>query len=201
MGQTDLSTDSNPGRNGTPGANGQQYDVVTFRNLAGLPALVTGTNFQIVVTPHGDPGLVSGDEDEANLDVEWAGAAAPYANLVICHRESQQQRQWDLRRIRIHGGQCHQTSIFPNMPNILSMSYGVCEPQVAATDQNALTLAGQQANAQGQTIVFPSGDSGAADCDTTEPATHGLSVDFPGSMPYATSMGGTTFTGDATNSS
>ncbi len=37
VGQSDLSTDNNPGRNGSPGANGQQYDLVTFRNLAGLP--------------------------------------------------------------------------------------------------------------------------------------------------------------------
>ena len=200
MGQTDLSTDSNPGRNGTPGANGQQYDVVTFRNLAGLPALVTGTNFQIVVTPHGDPGLVSGDEDEANLDVEWAGAAAPYANLVYVIENPNNGGNGTFGAFEYTVDNATNTSIFPNMPNILSMSYGVCELQVAATDQNALTLAGQQANAQGQTVVFPSGDSGAADCDTTEPATHGLSVDFPGSMPYATTMGGTTFTGDATNS-
>lgn len=34
VGQSNLSTDSNPGRNGTPGVNGQQYDLVTFRNLS-----------------------------------------------------------------------------------------------------------------------------------------------------------------------
>src|SRR5271165_5772575 len=51
VGQTQLSTDSNPGRNGTPGANGQQYDVVTFRNLAGLPPV----NLQIKLFGS-DPG-------------------------------------------------------------------------------------------------------------------------------------------------
>ncbi|HZD33499.1 MAG TPA: hypothetical protein VE779_17775, partial [Candidatus Angelobacter sp.] len=35
---------------------------------------------------------------------------------------------------------------------------------------------------------------------TNLPATQGLSVDFPGSMPYSTSIGGNSFTGDIANS-
>ncbi len=52
----------------------------------------------------------------------------------------------------------------------------------------------QQANAQGQTVVGPAGDSGATDCDfDTYPAVDGLAVDFPGSSPFATSAGGSMF--------
>ena len=52
----------------------------------------------------------------------------------------------------------------------------------------------QQANAEGITIVGPSGDSGATDCDyQTVTATQGLAVDFPGSSPFVTSAGGTMF--------
>ena len=70
VGQSQLSTDTNPGRNGSPGVNGQQYDVVTFRNLAGLPPV----NLTVKLTGS-DPGVVSSDVGEANLDLEWAGAA------------------------------------------------------------------------------------------------------------------------------
>ncbi len=195
MGQSDLSPDTNQGHTGTPGVNGQQYDVVTFRNLAGLPPLVTGTNFQILVVPGTtDPGVVTSDADEANLDVEWAGATAPNANLIFVIENANSNGAFGAFEYTVD-------NIATIPANILSMSYGVCEPQVAATDKSALTTATQQANAQGQTVVFPSGDSGAADCDTNEPATQGLAVDFPGSLQYATSMGGTTFSADSANSS
>jgi subtilase family serine protease len=185
VGQSQLSTDSNPGRNGTPGVNGQQYDVVTFRNLAGLPPV------NLTVKLKGsDPGIVSGDAAEANLDVEWSGAAAPNAALIYYLENSN------------NGGafQALTDAVNDNAARIISVSYGTCEAQLTSSTQSQLTTAGQQANAQGQAIVVASGDSGAADCDANLPATHGLSVDFPSSMPYATSIGGTTFTGDTTNS-
>jgi len=186
VGQSQLSTDSNPGRNGSPGVNGQQYDVVTFRNLAGLPPV------NLTVKLKGsDPGIVSGDVGEANLDLEWAGAAAPNAALIYYIEKGS------------NGGafQALVDAVNDNKAQVISVSYGTCEGTLDSNTQTQLTNAGQQANAHNQAIVVASGDSGAADCDATLPATHGLSVDFPGSMPYSTSMGGTTFTGDSTNSS
>jgi subtilase family serine protease len=193
MGQTDLTTDSNPGRNGTPGVNGQQYDVVTFRNLAGLPAL-TSINFQIVVVPpFGDPGVVTADADEANLDVEWPGAIAPNANLTYVIENGNNGGNGAFGAL--------QYAVDNIAANVFTISYGACEPQIDATTKAQMTATGQQANAQGQTIVAPSGDSGAADCDTTAPATQGPAVDFPGSLPTVTSMGGTTFSADSANTS
>jgi subtilase family serine protease len=197
MGQTDLSTDSNPGRNGTPGAvvkgQQQQYDVVTFRNLAGLPAL-TSSNFQtVIVTGTTDPGVVTADADEANLDVEWAGAIAPNANLVYV-----------INTVANNGAGAFGALEWAvtNVPaNVFSISYGLCEPQMDNTTKAALTAAGLQANSQGQTIVTPSGDSGAADCDSTAPAKLGLAVDFPASLTSVTGMGGTTFSADSANTS
>ena len=192
MGQTDLSTDSNPGRNGTPGVNGQQYDVVTFRNLAGLPAL-TSSNFQsLIVTGVTDPGIVTADVNEANLDVEWSGATAPNARLVYVINNPNTSNGafgalvWAVSNVSA---------------NIFSMSYGACETTgVDATTRGQIATATQQANAQGQTVVVPSGDSGAADCDSNSPATQGVAVDFPASLPYVTAMGGTEFSGDSANS-
>jgi len=187
MGQSDLSTDSNPGRNGTPGVNGQQYDLVTFRNLAGLPPV----NLQIVVNGS-DPGIQSGDVDEANLDVEWAGATAPNAKLIYVITSALNNGEGAFGSLIY--------AVDKNLAPIITISYGVCETQAAQSDLTNLTKAGQQANSQGQAIVAPAGDSGAADCDATLPAKAGLAVDFPSSMPYSTGIGGSTFTGDSTNS-
>ena len=190
MGQTDLTTDSNPGRNGTPGVNGQQYDVVTFRGLAGLPAL-TSSNFQsLLVTGVADPGVVTADANEANLDVEWSGATAPNANLIYVINNPTTSNGafgalvWAVNNVKA---------------NIFSISYGECEPQVDATTKAQLIAVGQQANSQGQTIVVPSGDSGAADCDSNSPATQGIAVDFPASIPTVTAVGGTEFAADSAN--
>jgi len=200
MGQSNLSTDSNPGRNGTPGVNGQQYDLVTFRNLAGLPAL-NSTNFQIVIVPpFGDPGVVATDADEANLDIEWAGATAPNANLIFVVENSGNGGTGAFGALEYTVDNATNTAVFPTKPNIISISYGECEAQVSATDKSALTTAAQQAATQGQTIVAPSGDSGAADCDSNVPATQGLAVDFPASIPTVTAVGGTAFSADSTNS-
>ncbi len=52
----------------------------------------------------------------------------------------------------------------------------------------------EQANAQGQTIVGPGGDSGATDCDFVNyPAVGGLAVDYPAASPFVTAAGGSMF--------
>ncbi len=181
VGQSDLSTDTN---------HGNQYDVVTFRNVSNLPPV----NLQVVLVPGDqDPGIVANDVDEANLDVEWSGAVAKDASLIYVNS---------------------QNALFSAMPYaidqdlapVISVSYGICEAQLSPSEINTLTTVAQQANAQGQTIVASSGDSGPAACDyTTDPnnpvkvATHGYAVDVPASLPYVTGMGGAEFSeGDAT---
>ena len=181
VGQSDLSVDNNPGRNG-------QYDVVTFRSLAGLPA----ANLQTLLVPGStDPGVVSGDVTEANLDLDWSGGVAPKAALYYVFANAKSGGAFDALLYAVNN----------NLTNVISVSYGICEPQIDSPTLTLLTNAGQQANAQGQTIVVASGDSGAADCDTGTIATHGLAVDVPSAMPYVTSTGGTTFSVDGTNPS
>jgi len=55
-------------------------DVRDFRSMFGLPA-----NDPKIIVNGPDPGLqlASGDEEESDLDVEWAGAVAPAANIVF----------------------------------------------------------------------------------------------------------------------
>jgi len=181
MGQADLSTDTN---------HNNQYDVQTFRTVSNLPTV----NLQVILVPgQSDPGSTTGDQDEANLDLEWSGAVARNASLIYVNSKNALFTSL-------------QYAVDQNLAPVISISYGLCEPQFSSSDIATLTAMGQQANVQGQTIVSSSGDGGPADCDySADPnnpvksATHGYAVDVPASLPYVTGMGGTGFSeGDAT---
>jgi subtilase family serine protease len=158
-------------------------DIATFRSLSGLSANVP----QVILVPgSSDPGVIVGDLTEADLDIEWAGAVARNAQIIYVN-----SKNGALDSL--------QYAVNQNLAPVLSVSYGDCEPHFTASDVAFFVSVGQQANAQGQTIVAPSGDDGAADCDFptgTTPvtvATHGLAVDLPAGTPYVTGVGGTAF--------
>jgi subtilase family serine protease len=163
MGQTDI----------------QVQDIRTFRQLSGLPA----SDPQVVlVAGSKDPGIVRTDLGEADLDIEWSGAIARNATVVYVNSANGAFDSLEY-------------AISHNLAPVMSISYGDCEQNQTSTDVTTLTAMSQQANAQGITIVAPSGDGGAADCDSDFPgrmnAELGANVDFPGSLPYVTSVGGT----------
>jgi len=164
------------------GGPGNYTDVIKFRANSGLSA----PHLTSLLIPNTtDPGVVSGDIDEANLDVEWAGGVAPNANILYV-----------IGNGHTAGGSFDALvyAVNQNLAPVISVSYDTCEPFLDSATQTLLVNAGMQANAQGQTIVVASGDSGGAGCDYNNyPATHGLAVDFPASMPYATAVGGTEF--------
>jgi subtilase family serine protease len=160
MGQTDISL----------------TDVAAFRSASGLPA-----NNPTVVLSGPDPGTVSSDVDEAQLDVEWSGAVAPSASIIFVNST-------DVLNTSLV------QAIDNNIAPVISISYGLCENSSSLAALNSFNQLFQQANAQGITIVGPAGDSGATDCDfqfTT--ASQGLAVDFPASSPFVTGAGGTMF--------
>ncbi|QHS51311.1 protease pro-enzyme activation domain-containing protein [Edaphobacter sp. 12200R-103] len=155
-------------------------DVAAFRSAAGLPAKAP----QVTQATGYVAGKVSGDLDEAQLDVEWAGAVAPNAtvNFVTVGASNSASVVNALS-----------FAITNNLAPIISMSYGNYEDAWGQSNIDAINQMLQQANAQGMTVIVASGDSGATDHDTAPPAKNGLAVDFPGSSPYATSAGGTMF--------
>ena len=151
-------------------------DVAAFRSASGLPA-----NAPTVKLYGTDPGPVSGDLEEASLDVEWSGAAAPSAAILYVNST-------DVLNTSLPN------AIENNLAPIVSISYGLCENAATISALDSFNQLFQQANAQGITIVGPSGDSGATDCDYQfATATQGLAVDFPASSPFVTSAGGTMF--------
>ncbi len=165
-------------------------DIATFRSLSGLPA-----NAPVVQQIPGANTLVSSqDIGEADLDVEWAGAVARKATIIYVNAgTSASMSVFDSLAYAINNKITvgNTTQFVP----VLSISYGNCEANWSASDIHSFTSLFQQANTQGQTVVGPSGDSGAADCEafTATSATHGLAVDFPASSAFVTGVGGSQF--------
>ncbi|MGH9350554.1 MAG: S53 family peptidase, partial [Terriglobia bacterium] len=158
-------------------------DIDAFRSASGLPA----NDPTVVLIPgSADPGLSTTDITEADLDVEWAGAIAPDAAIIY-----------------VNSGNAFdslQYAVDQDVAPVAVITYGSCEQQWDPGALETLENEAQQANAEGMTIVAPSGDDGAADCDgSTNPntvvtsATQGLAVDAPASLPEVTGIGGTEF--------
>ncbi|HEY0163109.1 MAG TPA: S53 family peptidase, partial [Edaphobacter sp.] len=163
-------------------------DVAAFRTAAGLPANAP----QVVQVPNQyiSGTRSTGDLGEAHLDVEWAGAVAPNATILfVTVGANQNAGVFDALNYAVSS----------NQAPIISVSYGGCESSWSQSDVATLNLIFQQANAQGITIVGPSGDSGATDCDVAGLASEGLAVDFPASSPFVTGAGGTMFTADTSD--
>jgi subtilase family serine protease len=175
MGQTDLTSG-----NALPDAN-----ITAFRNAAGLPPI----NLTVKLAPGSqDPGISTADIDEAHIDVEWSSSAAPGASILYYYGA-------DVLKNSLT------QAIDNNIAHIVTVSYGLCESSWGTSSLYSYTQMLQQGNAQGQTIISSSGDSGATDCDVDGLASEGLAVDFPGSSPYVTSAGGTMFSGDVSSPS
>ena len=152
-------------------------DVQTFRTMFNLPK----NDPQIVLIPGSkDPGIVSGDVVEADLDVEWAGAVAKNASLTYVYSRN----VFD----------AVQYAVAQNLAPVIGLSYGTCETGAQST-ATLLRLVAQQANAQGITWIASSGDSGAFGCESSTAATavQGTAVTLPASIPEVTAVGGTSF--------
>ncbi len=163
-------------------------DVVTFRNAFGL-SRYSGAFTQVIpagANTCGNPG-VNGDEDEAAIDAEWAGAAAPNAaiELAACADTT-----------TVFGGLIAMQNMINSKlpPSIISMSYGQCESQNGNAANAAYLSTYQQAAAEGISVFVSAGDEGAASCDADEPyATQGIAVSGLASTPYNVAVGGTDF--------
>ena len=157
-------------------------DVAQFRTAAGLPAI--NLKLQSAAAGGADGGVSAVDVDEAHLDIEWSGAAAPGATILFVYSTN-----------NIFADSLTY-AIDNKVAPIITISYGLCETGWGTAMLASYNSLLAQANAQGQTVISSSGDAGATDCDGVGIATEGLNVDFPASSPYATSAGGTMFSGD-----
>jgi len=134
-------------------------DVTTFRTAFGLSGY-TGTFTQ--TTPSGctNPGqLATGDQGEAALDVEWAGAVAPNANVVLYACKSTLTTDGIDLSVQKAVNDAAAAKIF-------TLSYGSCESSMGSTENASYNTWWQQAASEGITVFVSAGDQGAAVCDS-----------------------------------
>ncbi len=151
-------------------------DIEAFRTAAGL-----AQNNPTIELVGQDPGRLinTGDETESDLDLEWAGAIGKNASIIF------------VEAVDVDTAITH--AIDNDLAPILSTSYGLCEADTGMAYTTTQTTQYEQANAEGMTVIAAAGDNGAADCDSSYPATQGPAVDEPASLPNVTGVGGTTF--------
>jgi len=172
-------------------------DVTDFRNIFGLTPYTYSLNANCpaspcleVITNGPDPGLVSGDEGESDLDVEWSGAVAPGANIIFVTTEFSATDGFG--GVDSSAEYIVDNSVAP----IMSESYGSCEANLGSGGNAFYSALWQQAAAEGITVVVSAGDNGSAGCDdpnSENSATLGLGVSGLASTPYNVAMGGTDF--------
>lgn len=159
-------------------------DIQLFRQSFNLPA----SDPELLLVPGSpDPGH-TGDEFQAAMDVEWAGAVSRKAKIAYVFADPSA------------GGAfaAAQYAIDNNLAPVIAISYGACEKSMAGSAISAFEMELQKANALGITVIASSGTIGAAACDANDAfpasqATQGLSVNYPASSPEVTAVGGTQF--------
>ncbi|HXY06277.1 MAG TPA: S53 family peptidase [Terriglobales bacterium] len=159
-------------------------DANAFSTRFGLPPL-TSSNFHILysftVPTCGAP------DPEINIDVEWAHAIAPGANIDLVVPPSASFMDVD-------EGELY--AIANGLGNIISGSYGSEELYTPTAELNEENLINEIAAATGISANFSSGDSGDYTFDLIGlPA----SVSAPADSPYATAVGGVSLALESNN--
>ena len=135
-----------------------ESDWRSFRETFGLSSFTAG-NFKQVYPDCPSPGQ-NGDEIEAALDVEWASAAAPDANIELSAcGNSKTVAGLDLAILNL-------LDLAP--PDIISDSYGLCETITGQTEVALENREAQIATALGTTFFIAQGDTGADECSPVE---------------------------------
>ena len=134
-----------------------------------------------------DPGdLGAGEDDEADLDVEWSGAVAKNATIkFVVSKSTNTTDGVDLSA---------QYIVNNNLAPVMSVSFGQCESVMEAAENAFYNNLWSQAAAQGITVFVSAGDSGVAGCSAGSASTgSGAGVNGLSSTPYNVAVGGTQF--------
>jgi subtilase family serine protease len=180
-------------------------DVTAFRSAFGLPAYSAPTGSTpgfSVIHPNTAPGdcptaanSCVGDLFENSLDVEWAGAIAPKASIILVASTNGTGSTYTSDPVYVSSDYIVQH----NTAAIMNVSYGECELGLGTAGNTGYNNLWQTASAEGIAVFVASGDQGSASCDAGSPqhgpygAQFGLSVSGVASTPYNTAVGGTDF--------
>jgi subtilase family serine protease len=154
-------------------------DVTDFRNITNLPAAKLN-----IILNGPDPGII-GDESEALVDVDYAGAFVPNATLnFVVSASTDFNGGIDLSTVY---------AVDNLVSPITSLSYGGCETLDDTFGGATLyQYAWEQGAAEGISHFVSSGDNGGDSCGFIGLDT-GFGVNALGSSPFNVSVGGTEF--------
>ena len=169
--------------------------------------------------PDGDPGICTGDTnacnggdlDENSLDVEWSGAVAPGAQIVLVTdaylpviAQTTPAKSPTIPSSMAPSGRSTMPPSPARRSTVRASSASVTESASSSTAPprtSPINNLWQTAYAAGIAVFAATGDSGAASCDqggdgigNPYEAQYGLSVSALASSPYDTAVGGTDFT-------
>ena len=160
-------------------------DIANFQTAVGIPAKAP---IPVLVPNSGTATIVSGDESESDLDLEYSSTIAKGAQVYFVYTGSS---------TNYNAFDSLQYAVDQRLAPVISSSYGACETSLGQTNFNALEAILQQAATQGQTVVSAAGDNGSTDCHANTTLTtaqqNALAVDYPASSQYVTGMGGTEY--------
>lgn len=158
-------------------------DIAAYQSCFGTNTSVTN------VLTDGGAGTGAG-VGEAALDIEDVIGLAPTAKILVYEAPNKVTR-------RANGPYDNWTTIVDqDQAQVVSTSWGMCEPLTTSSAVDAENTLFEQAATQGQTILAAAGDSGSTDCGSNYQST--LAVDDPASQPYVTGVGGTSLTSVST---
>lgn len=162
-----------------------QSDANKFSKKFGLPEL-TSSNFAITYTVPSE--CIAYDQVEINLDVEWAHAVAPGANINLVVPPSASFQDVDEAEFDVANY---------GLGNVLSGSYGSPEAFTAATELDTESLISEIGAAAGISFNFATGDDGNYELvdDVFLPT-----VNAPADSPWSTAVGGVTLALNSDNS-
>ena len=156
------------------GSSTIQHDANAFSHKFGLP-LLNSSNFQIIYTPTKST-CISADQVEINLDVEWAHAIAPGANIDLVVPPSASFQDVD---------QAEFYAVNYDLGNSVSGSYGSKENETPPSVLETENLISEIAALSGISTNFSSGDYGDFSASGGTPT-----VNAPADSPWATAVGG-----------
>jgi subtilase family serine protease len=165
------------------GSSTIQSDANAFSAQFGLPPL-TSSNFAITYTA---PSLcIAPDQTEINIDVEWAHAVAPGANINLVVPPSANFQDVDEAEFDV---------VNYGLGTVLSGSFASPELYTAATELENENIISEIGAAVGISMNFASGDDGSYVLDFFR-----QTVSAPADSPWSTAVGGVTLALNSDNS-
>jgi len=158
-----------------------ESDVATFGTLFGAPAAQAPVKVPAVAGKLPGRSSDTREETEVLLDVQWAGALAPQAQVNAVLAVPSTAGGGDIP-------EALRAAVEQRAGDVISMSFGLCEPDTRPSTSEYFDALYAIANAQGQTVLVSSGDDGAADCGGNDPE---LAVNALAASPHAVAVGGT----------